>query len=271
MRIIGLIAVGMAAAMTACSGGGSSGTLPAGRTTTASSVAAPATVRTISENDGSCGSGHREDSASRGVRDRDRGDGDHGTSSSCCPPAGGTSGGTGGTGTGTRDRDRHNDEEGGNKPPVTCCIPAATPAPGVGGPGTRDRGRHDDDGGDGHHATPTPAPTLPPCPPNLTVTPASLTINCAVSPNAIITVKGTPAGITAVSTDPTVAVVFLPTVVNGNTQFVVQGVAGLSTTITITDTAGDKITVPVTTANCPLPTPLPSPILTPTPSPTPGR
>jgi hypothetical protein len=219
LRFLGFLAACTAVALTACSSGGSTGAVPAGQQSLASTLSST-TISSVGRNtseqadcESETGSRH-EHSAARAGLDHDRGDGgdkDH-EKSSCCPTSTGTSGGSGGR-TGTRDRDRRPDDT-----PSPC--PSATAAPA-------------------------------PAPPPLTVMPTALAIDCSVNQFATLTVAGTPAGLTATVADWQQATVGPPTVVNGNTTFVVTGMGTLPTTIALTDTAGATASVAVTLQNCP--------------------
>jgi hypothetical protein len=125
------------------------------------------------------------------------------------------------------------------------CCPTSTGTVGEsdGRIGTRERERSGDD----ERPTPCPSPTPPP----IVVTPTTLAIDCMLSKFATLTVAGTPAGLTAVVADPRQATVGAPTIVNGNTTFLVTGLGTLPTTIALADTAGATASVTVTLTRCP--------------------
>jgi hypothetical protein len=207
--------------LTACSGGGGSqGTVPTNQQSLASTARA-ATISSVgrsTSDHADCpneNGGRHEESGARARLDHDGqsdgGDGEHGNGS-CCPTSTGTTGTTAGGGS-------------------------------EGRLGTRERDRS----GDEERPSPCPSPTPTP----LVVTPTALAIDCMYSKVATLTVAGTPAGLTAVVADPRQASVGAPTIVNGNTTFVVTGLGTLPTTIALADTAGATASVTVTLTRCP--------------------
>jgi hypothetical protein len=215
LRFLGFLAACTAVALTACSSGGSTAvpTSQQGLASTLRSTTISSVGRNTSEHtDCESDTGSRhEHSAARSGQERDGRD------------DGGDNG--------------HKDG--------SCCPSGTGTGSGSGGSTTtRDQDRRTDD-------APSPCPSAAPTPAPLTVAPATLAIDCNANQYATLTVAGTPAGLTATSADSQQATVGAPTIVNGNTTFVVTGLGTLPTTIALTDTAGVSASVPVSLVNCP--------------------
>jgi hypothetical protein len=212
LRFLGFVAACTVAALTACSGGGSTGVVSTGQqslASTLSSTTISSVGRSTSDHadcESATGSRH-EHAAARAGLDQHGQDQVNTDKSSCCPAGTDTVGGGPGNRTGTRDRARGSDDG------SAACSPGTPPA--------------------------------------LIVTPTALAIDCSLNQFATITVAGTPAGLTAAVADPQQAIVGAPTVVNGNTTFAVTGEGTLPTTIALADTAGATASVTVTLQNCP--------------------
>ena len=249
MRFLGFVAACTVAALTACSGGGSTGVIPTGHQSPASTLSSTtvSSVGRSSSDNGDCQTGGRHEHAvARASQDHEGQDGGERTSSSCCPTTGAGATPTPAPLTGTRDHARRDDGgEGQDQGNSSCCPTTITPggSGGTGTPGTRDRARRSDDGGSGSCHVPGP----------LTVTPSTVAIDCNVAPTASFTVAGNPVGLTATVVDTSVATVGPLVSIGGSAGFVVTGIAGFSTTVKLTDTAGDTGSVYVTVVNCPKP------------------
>jgi hypothetical protein len=246
LRFLGFVAACTVAALTACSSGGSTGVTPSGQQSMASTLSSTtvSSVGRSSSDNGDCQTGGRhENSVARTALDHEGHDGGDKTSSSCCPTTGAGATPTPAPVTGTRDHARSDvggdNQDQGNS---SCCPTTITGGSGTPGtPGTRDRARRSDDGGSSSCHVPGP----------LTVTPSTVAIDCNVASTASFTVAGNPAGLTATAVDTSVATVGPLVSVGGSSGFVVTGIAGFSTTVKLTDTAGDTGSVYVTVVNCP--------------------
>jgi hypothetical protein len=167
LRFLGFVAACTVATLTACSGGGSTGVIPTGQQSPASTLSSTtvSSVGRSSSDNGDCQTGGRHEHAvARASQDHEGQDGGDKASSSCCPTTGAGATPTPGPVTGTRDHARRDDGgEGQDQGNSSCCPTTITPggSGGTGTPGSRDRARRSDDGGSSSCHVPGPLTVMP--------------------------------------------------------------------------------------------------------------